>query len=100
MTGSNNNYILIDKLADLLNETAEAHHKAFAVTEGIDPDWPIWYADYLFDKMRQILKAKFTKSELVYLLVVADKEMGSVVPSAYWPRFYAKYFVNHFWLKT
>lgn len=82
MTGSNNYDMLIDKPGNLLNETAEAHHKAFATTEGIDADRPIWYADYLFDKMRQILKAKFTKSELIYLLVIADKEMGSVVPSA------------------
>jgi hypothetical protein len=38
---SNDSKELIDKLANLLNETAEAHHKAFAATEGEDP------ADYL-----------------------------------------------------
>jgi hypothetical protein len=38
---SSNNKQLIDELANLLNETAEAHHKAFAATEGEDPDWPI-----------------------------------------------------------
>jgi hypothetical protein len=58
---------LIDELASLLNDTAEGHHKAFAATEGEDPDWPIWYADHLLDKMRQKLKAKFTKSELIYI---------------------------------
>ena len=41
MNGSSNNEKLIDELANLLNETAEAHHKAFAVTEGKDPEWPI-----------------------------------------------------------
>ena len=56
---SSNNKELIDGLAKLLNETAEAHHKAFAATEGEDPDWPIWYADYLLDKMRKMLNAKF-----------------------------------------
>jgi hypothetical protein len=71
MNGSNGNEKLIDELANLLNETAEAHHKAFAATEGEDPDWPIWYADYLLEKIRQMLKAKFTKSELIYLLVLA-----------------------------
>jgi hypothetical protein len=74
MTGSNDEK-LIDELANLLNETAEAHHKAFAATEGEDPDWPIWYADYLLEKMRQMLKARFTKSELIYLLVSAEKRM-------------------------
>lgn len=88
--------MLIDELAILLNETAEAHHKAFAATEGEDPDWPLWYADYLIEKMRQMLNAKFTKSELIYLLVMAEKKNGVVAPKAYWPRFYAKFFVNRY----
>ena len=93
---ASNNEKLIDELANLLNETAEAHHNAFAATEGEDPDWPIWYAEYLLEKMHQILKAKFTKSELIYLLVSADKKNGAIAPGAYWPRFYAKYFLNRY----
>jgi NAD(P)H-hydrate epimerase len=96
MNGSIGDEKLIDELANLLNETAEAHHKAFAATEGEDPDWPIWYADYLLGKMRQMLKATFAKSELVYLLVSADKENGSVTPGAYWPRFYAKFIIGRY----
>jgi hypothetical protein len=96
VNNSNNNKKLIDELADLLNDTAEAHHKAFAATEGEDPDWPIWYADYLLDRMRQMLKAKFTKSELIYLLVLAEKENGSVAPGAYWPRFYANFIISRY----
>jgi hypothetical protein len=87
---------LIDELASLLNETAEAHHKAFAATEGEDPDWPIWYADYLLEKMQQMLNAKFTKSEFIYLLVLAEKESGVIAPGAYWPRFYAKYIIHRY----
>ena len=96
MNGSNDNKELIDKLANLLNGTAEAHHKAFAATEGEDPDWPLWYADYLIEKMRIMLNAKFTKSELIYLLVMAEKKNGVIAPSAYWPRFYAKFLVNRY----
>ena len=87
---------LIDELASLLNETAEAHHKAFAATEGEDPDWPIWYAEYLLEKMRQMLNAKFTKSELIYLLVLAEKKNGVIAPGAYWPRFYAKSIIRRY----
>lgn len=93
---SNDGEKLINELASLLNETAEAHHKAFAATEGEDPDWPIWYADYLLEKMRLMLKAKFTKSELIYLLVVSEKESGVVAPGAYWPRFYAKSIIRRY----
>jgi hypothetical protein len=96
MDGVNNKEKLIDELANVLIETAEAHHKAFAATEGEDPDWPLWYADYLLEKMRHMLKAKFTKSELVYLLVLTDKENGSVAPGAYWPRFYAKFIISRY----
>jgi NAD(P)H-hydrate epimerase len=96
MDGSIDNKELIDKLSNLLNETAEAHHKAFAATEGEDPDWPLWYADYLIEKMRKMLNAKFTKSELIYLLVMAEKRNGVIAPSAYWPRFYAKFLVNRY----
>jgi NAD(P)H-hydrate epimerase len=96
MNSLNDNKKLIDELANLLNETAEAHHKAFAATEGEDPDWPIWYADYLLDKMRQMLNAKFTKSELIYLLVSAEKKNGVVAPGAYWPRFYANFIISRY----
>jgi hypothetical protein len=96
MNASNDNEKLIDELANLLNETAEAHHKAFTATEGVDPDWPIWYADYLLEKMRQMLKATFTKSELIYLLVLMEKENGSVAPGAYWPNFYAKFIIGRY----
>jgi hypothetical protein len=75
MKDSNDNEMLIDELVNLFNETAKAHHKAFAATEGEDPDWSLSYADYLLEKMRQILKAKFTKNELIYLLVLMDKKM-------------------------
>jgi NAD(P)H-hydrate epimerase len=96
MNSLNDNKKLIDELANLLNETAEAHHKAFAATEGEDPDWPIWYADYLLDKMRQMLNAKFTKSELIYLLVSAEKKNRVVAPGAYWPRFYANFIISRY----
>jgi hypothetical protein len=46
--------------------------------------------------MRQILKAKFTKTDLIYLLVLADKENESVAPGAYWPRFYAKFIIGRY----
>jgi hypothetical protein len=96
MNSLNDNKKLIDELANLLNETAEAHHEAFAATEGEDPEWPIWYADYLIEKMRQMLKAKFTKSELIYLLVSAEKKNGVVAPGAYWPRFYANFIISRY----
>jgi len=93
---SNSKEKLIEELANLLNETAEAHHKAFAATDGVDDEWPIWYAVYLLDKMRTMLNSKFTKSELIYILVSAEKENGLLAPGAYWPRFYANFIVSRY----
>ena len=87
---------LADKLINLLNETAEAHHKAFAAIKGEDPEWPIWYADYLLDKLRSMLTSKFTKSELICILVSADKENACTAPGAYWPRLYANFIMRRY----
>ena len=40
----------------------------------------------------KLLKANFTKSELIYLLVKADKEMGVYAPSGEWHSYYASFF--------
>ena len=54
---SNSKDRLTEELANLLNDTSEAHHKAFAATDGVDDEWPIWYANYLLDKMRTMLNS-------------------------------------------
>ena len=46
---------LKDELSALLTQTGKAHHEAFAATDGEDPDWAIWYADYLYDRLARFL---------------------------------------------
>jgi hypothetical protein len=87
---------LIDKLTTLFDEAGKAHHAAFAAVDGADPDWPIWYAEYLMDKLPSLLGATFTKSELVYLLVRLSKEQALHAPGTKWPRYYAKFFVEQY----
>ncbi len=86
----------IQQLAELLHEVAEAHHQAFIETDGADPDWPLWYADHMLEKTRELLGASFTKSELVYLLVSAEKEQVLRAPGANWTKYYAKYLVERY----
>ena len=74
----------IDRIAHLLDDAGRAHHKAFFDTDGADPDWPLWYADYLLDNLRLALRAQFTRSELVYLLVMLDREQRMHAPGATW----------------
>ncbi len=85
------------KLIDLFTEVATAHHQAFAETNGYDPEWPIWYADYLIDKLPPLLDAAtFTRSELIYLLVQCDRQQMTESPGIKWPKYYAMFFMERY----
>src|SRR5215210_979906 len=85
---------LSQQLEGLFREVGEAHHQAYIETDGADPEWPLWYADYLRDKLAPLLDASFTKSELVYLLVMVANEQPLTAPGANWARYYAKKFIS------
>ncbi|MFQ5743595.1 MAG: hypothetical protein ACE5HV_08400 [Acidobacteriota bacterium] len=87
---------LIKILADLFHEAGRAHRQAFSETGGKDPEWPIWYADFLLHRLNKRLKAELTKSELVYLLLKADRERAFRAPGADWPNYYAKFFYERY----
>ena len=87
---------ITQELEDLFSKAGSAHHKAFIKTNGEDPDWPLWYADYLHDKLGNLLNAKFTKSELVYLLVMVEKERGMMAPGSDWARYYANFLIERY----
>lgn len=79
----------MDALAELLAAAGAAHHEAFVATDGADPEWPLWYAEFLLGRMGEHVDDPMTKSQLVYLLVGADRaHAGSSEP---WPEFYARF---------
>ena len=84
------------QLSELFNETAKAHHEAFAITDGNDPEWPIWYADYLQDPISEILDTKFFKSSLIYCLMNADFEYTAREVDVQWQKFYSEHFIGRF----
>ena len=87
---------IAEQVEGLFRKAGGAHHQAFIKTNGEDPDWPLWYADYLLEKLRKLLNAKFTKSELVYLLVMAEKERALMAPGADWSKYYANFFIERY----
>lgn len=89
-----NETLLIDRVKALFVETAEAHHQAFIETDGADPDWPIWYANHMHDRITSLLDAKFTISELVYLIVWAEKERSLNAPDADWASYYTLFLLE------
>ncbi len=84
----------IKELADLLVATGHAHHQAFLASDGADPEWPLWYANYLHDKLNAAFKHDFTQSEIVYLLVKLDKEYVEQNPATSWSEYYAQFLVE------
>jgi len=86
-----------EEIADLLHQTAEDHHVAFKETDGVDPDWSIWYASHLLENgFEELLDAKLLKSDLIYLLVLANKQQMSEAPGAHWENYYTRFFVDRY----
>jgi hypothetical protein len=80
------------EIADLLHEAAETHHVVYRITDGEDPDWASWYADWLLDhsELPDRLGVKPVRSELVYTLVKLDKAYTTASPSERWEEVYAR----------
>jgi hypothetical protein len=91
---TNNN--IKKELEGLLNEAAEAHHAAYIEKDGEDSEWPIWYAEYLHSRLGSLLNADFTKSELVYLILLAEKERQLVAPGANWSNSLSKFLLDRY----
>jgi NAD(P)H-hydrate epimerase len=79
----------------LFRETGPAHHEAFIETDGADPEWPLWYAEYLYERISALLSQDLSKSELVHLILSAEEDRAENAPEADWPRHYARYVLRH-----
>ena len=77
------------EIAELLRRAGHAHHQAYLTTDGVDPDWAIWYAGYLQAHLGDRLGVVLSRSELVYRLLKAEKAHGASGGATSWPEFYA-----------
>lgn len=86
------------KISELLHEAGETHHRVYRITDGDDPDWASWYADWLIrlSELPQLLGRTPVRSELVYMLVKLDKDYSSQARKAPWERYYAAELRKHF----
>jgi glutaredoxin len=82
------------QLADLFRQTGEAHHQAFLATNGDDPEWALWYAEYLHEKVEPFLAAPITRSRLVFCLIGAADEHRATESHVPWPEYYAQRFLE------
>ncbi len=78
-------------LAQLLHEVAETHHVVYRITDGEDPDWASWYADWLLNlsELPELLGSKPVRSHLVRALVELDRDYTAAAPDERWEDWYA-----------
>jgi hypothetical protein len=88
----------VTRVAELLHEAGETHHRVYRIVDGADDDWATWYGDWLvrLSELPQLLDRQPVRSELVYLLVGLDKEYGERKPAETWETHYARKIVEHF----
>ena len=83
------------RVADLLREAGDLHHRVYRITDGEDPDWATWYATWLVElsELRELLGRDVVRSELVHVLVDLGREPSDDEP---WEQRYARRIVQHF----
>jgi hypothetical protein len=79
-------------IAEVLHDASETHHIVFKIVDGEDPDWASWYADWMMEHslLPKLLGAAPVRSELVYLLVLCDKQFASGSLGGRWEDYYAR----------
>jgi hypothetical protein len=88
----------VERVAQLLHEAADTHHVVFRITDGDDPDWASWYADWLLDhsELPDTLGATPVRSHLVHALVELDRRYESEHRIERWEDFYASELIDRF----
>jgi len=80
-----------DAIGALLHEAAEAHHVVYRITDGEDPDWASWYADWLLNlsELPDLLGARPVRSALVHALVQLARDYSAAAPAEPWEQWYS-----------
>lgn len=83
------------KISALLHEAGETHHIVYRITDGEDPDWASFYADWLIQhsELPELLGGAPVRSELVFELVSLGREFGA---DQGWEDRYAERLVERF----
>lgn len=81
-------------VAHLFRSTAQAHHRAFAATNGDDPDWPAWYARELAAPLSVLLGVTLEPADLATALRQLDQDMQRELPGSDWTLYYADWFLS------
>lgn len=90
MTPETTDPITQEQLAALLADTGQHHHQAYLDSDGIDPEWALWYAGYLQAHMWDRAGTLPTRSQLTHLLLLGEAELTKSGADTPWPQYYAE----------
>ncbi len=79
-----------EELSELLAEAGRHHHAAFISSDGVDVEWPLFYAAYLQTKLWDRLGVLLTRSEIIHVLVATDEAFRRNEEHGPWPPVYAR----------
>jgi hypothetical protein len=90
--GASVNEANVDRIADLLTEAAETHHRVYRITDGSDDDWASWYATWLLElsELPDLLAFRPVRSHVVHALVQLDRDHARSNGDEPWPVYYAQ----------
>ena len=77
------------EIAELLLESGHHHHQAYAESDGVDPEWALWYSGYLQSRLWDRAGSLPTRSLLVHLLLSAERDHAATTGEVPWSQFYA-----------
>jgi hypothetical protein len=91
-----------DRVAELLSEVAETHHRLYRITDGADDDWASWYADWLLalSELPTVLGVTPVRSHLVHALVQLDRDHTNSGTDEPWSRYYSRGLVERFTVES
>jgi glutaredoxin len=84
----------VQQISEIFENAGRAHHQAFLDTNGEDSEWPIWYANHIYEPIKKIMPGDLTRSRIIYCLIAAEQEHHARAPETNWPDYYAKYFLE------
>ena len=79
------------QLANLFRDAGAAHHRAFADTDGADPDWARWYAEYLASRLPDDLRRSYSLDALAAELERLDQQYRRAATDQPWADYYAEH---------
>lgn len=64
------------KIKELLDQASETHSVVYKNQQGVDADWPLWYAAWLMGHtdLPEVIEDGMTESELVHFFVEVEDE--------------------------